>query len=412
MALPFVFLPTVILSQEVTLRNLIESAEVNNGQILSSKLQASSKESQSSAIERSYIPTVDIGASYTQLNPTAGFSPKKTTSGFVIVGLEVFDGGRKRAQLEASRFAHQAALFNSQGIVLGVTLDIINRYYILQQQEAFLVALETKTNELQAQLERLESFMRAGLAMQDEVDRLKAALEDSRYQIEAMKLDIVTSQENLWVKTGIRPTKMSKDSIISPKGISLEPSPQVQQMLALSQELKEQSNMVKASQLPQVVLQNKYSVSNYKDLPDTGFGSDFLVDKQNALSATASMRIFDGGKTAKEKEALHYQHLSLESQKEYLLQEQQSQFLIATKRLETLKSQLKSTQSALKASQSNYESVTGKFEAGIVDYVTYLDALSGTIESEVRHQKAIYDYEIAKALYYYYAGKNPKEYIK
>lgn len=405
-------LPSFLLAQEISLRQLIEHAENSNGQIRASQMQVFSRESQASAAQRDYMPTVDIGGSYARLNPVAGFSPEKTTSGFVLVGFEVFDSGRKRAQLEASRFAHQAALFYSDGVRLGVTLDVINRYYILQQQQATLKALEGKSTELKVQLDRLEGFMRAGLAMQDEVDRIRAAFEDSRYQIEAMRFDIETTKENLWVQTGIKPEKLRQEKLKEPLGITLVPSHEVQQILAQSQEIQQQAKVVESSQLPQVTIQNRYIVSDYKGLAPNAFGSDFLVEKQNTFTVNGSMRIFDGGKTAKEKEVLHYQHLALESQKDYLLKQQQSEFLLASKRLDMLQAQLVSTKSALMASQSSYRSVTQKFEAGIVDYVTYLDALSDTIASEVRHQQANYDLEIAKALYYYYAGRNPKEFIQ
>ena len=68
--------------------------------------------------------------------------------------------------------------------------------------------------------------------------------------------------------------------------------------------------------------------------------------------------------------------------------------------------------SALKAANSTYGVIKQKFEAGLVDNVTYLDALTQKIRAVARHKETIYDYEIAKSIYYYYAGKDPREYIR
>jgi hypothetical protein len=49
---------------------------------------------------------------------------------------------------------------------------------------------------------------------------------------------------------------------------------------------------------------------------------------------------------------------------------------------------------------------------GIVDNVTYLDALTEVTLSQARYKETLYDYEIAKSIYYFYAGKSPREYIR
>jgi len=56
--------------------------------------------------------------------------------------------------------------------------------------------------------------------------------------------------------------------------------------------------------------------------------------------------------------------------------------------------------------------IKAKFNAGIVDQVTYLDALSEKTASEARFEKAHNDFEIAKANYYFASNNNIKEFIK
>ena len=77
-----------------------------------------------------------------------------------------------------------------------------------------------------------------------------------------------------------------------------------------------------------------------------------------------------------------------------------------------MKDKRKSTQSALRASKSTYDAIVRKFDAGAVDNITYLDALNKLTLAKARDKETQYDYEIAKSIYYYYAGKNPKEFIR
>jgi hypothetical protein len=53
-----------------------------------------------------------------------------------------------------------------------------------------------------------------------------------------------------------------------------------------------------------------------------------------------------------------------------------------------------------------------KFSAGLVDNVSYLDALNNNTIAASRTKEALYDYEIAKSSFYYFAGKNPREFVK
>ena len=53
-----------------------------------------------------------------------------------------------------------------------------------------------------------------------------------------------------------------------------------------------------------------------------------------------------------------------------------------------------------------------KFEVGLVDNIAFLDALAQKTLAEARYKETIYDYEVKKSIYYYYAGKDPKEFIR
>jgi outer membrane protein TolC len=141
-------------------------------------------------------------------------------------------------------------------------------------------------------------------------------------------------------------------------------------------------------------------------------GDGFLIDHQNKLGISVNMRIFDNGKMVKESEAVKYQKLSLLSQIEHAKREQKMNYKLARKGLETTRTKKKSSQAALKAAQSTYNVIRQKFEVGLVDNIAFLDALAQKTLAEARYKETIYDYEVKKSIYYYYAGKDPKEFIR
>jgi len=172
--------------------------------------------------------------------------------------------------------------------------------------------------------------------------------------------------------------------------------------------------MIEAGYMPQVSVSDTYHKSHFDDLVNSpGFGGDgFLIDHQNKLMLSVNMRLFDKGKMSKESEAMKYQKLSLLSQINHAKKEQRMNFKLAKRSLKTTRTKLKSAKSALKAAQSTYHVIRQKFEVGLVDNIAFLDALAQRTLADARYKETIYDYEIRKSIYYYYAGKDPKEFIK
>jgi outer membrane protein TolC len=124
------------------------------------------------------------------------------------------------------------------------------------------------------------------------------------------------------------------------------------------------------------------------------------------------MRLFDNGKMAKESEAVKYRKLALLSQIDHAKREQRMNYKLAGKGLRTSRAKLKSSKSALKAASSTYDVIRQKFEVGLVDNISFLDALAQRTLAYARYKETIYSYEIKKSIYYYYAGKDPKEFIR
>jgi len=407
-------LPLFIFAQSHGLKTFIEHANKTNGLIKAKEINVQSKQKGVEAAKSAYWPTVDIGADYALMSPNYLVSPGQVGNAYVSASVELYDGGRKDAILKSKYFEQEASLFEKRAFQKSITLEIVRHYYGIQTLKATLYALEKRSRELKAQINRIKQFKSTGLATQEDVDRLQAAYDNNEYTIANTKLALDTSEENLKLISGISAKHLKENHFKEPRHIHFEPFDTIKVMQANASAIGENANAIDAAYMPQVTLSDSYHQSHFDDLvtaPGVS-GEAFLIDHQNKLSVSVNMRLFDNGKMSKESEAVKYQKMALLSQLDHAKREQKMNFKLAGKSLHTSQEKIKSTKSALKAARSTYAVVKQKFEAGLVDNITFLDALSQKTLAVARYKATLYDYEVAKSIYYYYAGKNPKEFIR
>jgi outer membrane protein TolC len=92
--------------------------------------------------------------------------------------------------------------------------------------------------------------------------------------------------------------------------------------------------------------------------------------------------------------------------------EQKMRHEISVARVKSSKLKIKSAKSALNAASSAFGTINEKYNAGIVDYVIYLDALSAKTNASALYEKSLNDLEVAYAMFYYYSGKKLEDFIK
>ena len=415
MRILLLMIPLFVCAGEYGLRTLIDHAGSYNALIEARSMNVKAKAEEMDAAKRAYWPALDVGVSHSVLSPKYLVSPGQVSSAFAQVSVELYDGGRKRSLLQAKTFEHEASLFEKKAFEKSVTLEIVNHYYTIMKLRSTLHALGEQDKELKAQIDRVKKFLQTGLATSEEVAKLQAVYENNRYMIENARLALQNSEENLQLRSGLKAEHLRYSRFREPDHIRFEPFETVKILAANAKAMHENTNAVNSGYKPQVILSDTYSRTHYDDMFPAGPGFDpgsFLIDHQNNLTLSVSMRLFDNGKMKKEAEALKYRRLALLSESSYRLKEQKMNFSLAKKTLKTVRAKRRSAASELKAAKSTYHSVRKKFEAGVADNIAYLDALTQMTLAESQYKETLYDYEIAKSIYYYYAGKDPKEFIK
>jgi outer membrane protein TolC len=405
-------LPIWVTAHEYGLKELITHTHQNNPMIKATALTVEAKYKEREAAGRAFWPTLDIGGSYTMVTPTSLVNPGETTSGYATVRMELYDGGRKSALKRAKISEHRASLFEQEAFSKSLSLKIIEHYYTVQKLQAMLYALYGQSKELKAQLDRIRKFNAAGLATQEDIDKLVAVYENNRYTIENTKLALETRLENLRLESGLPVEELQEEFFREADDILFEPYEKSKILKSRAKAIDENAKAVGAGYMPQITIQDTYSESHYDDLAPSTFPGDILLDHQNQASVSITMRLFDHGKMRKEREALQYQKMALESESQYRIEEQKMHFRLSKTNLKTMQTKLISAYSEMKAAKSTYRAILKKFENGLVDNIAYLDALNNQTLAKARYDETRYDYEIAKSIHYYYAGKDPKEFIE
>jgi outer membrane protein TolC len=135
------------------------------------------------------------------------------------------------------------------------------------------------------------------------------------------------------------------------------------------------------------------------------------INHQNTIMLNVKMQLFDNGVIKKQKQALMIQHQAIEEQIDQAKDEQRSNTAIAFTEIVTAKEKIYSASMALEATKSVYNMIEQKFEAKIVDNVTYLDALSNKTFATAQYEIALNSLEVAKANYYFQLGLDVEEFI-
>ncbi len=403
-------LPAWLFAQNLS--SLLDAAQSANHLLKSAKINVQAKQKELDAQKSSYYPTVDVGAAYVSYDKYIQFQAGNTLNVYAKAGIDLFDGFRKSSLVAQKKSQLKASQYDLAYNQKSLSLSIVQDYFNIKSAEASLQALQEKSKQLQADIKKIKKFKKAGLASQDYVDKLQASFEANRYNLESLKLNIQRLKNYLSLKSGMQIETLDDAHFSTPKNLTFQPSEAVKSLEKQAEALASASKATNAVYYPNVRLEDTYGYYEYsRDSGVKAFGIE-QIDKQNKIMLIANMRLFDNGAAKKQKQSILLQEQALQEQINQQKEEEAIRYKLSMNTLQTASVNIDSAKSAYSAATSVYKTIKAKFNAGIVDQVTYLDALSQKTASQARYQKALNDYEIAKATYLFTANKNIKDYIK
>ncbi|MDO8455206.1 MAG: TolC family protein [Sulfurimonas sp.] len=403
----FLFLPILLLGDD--LKSLLEYAKQNNDLLVSSKLTQDAKAKDVESKKSAYFPTIDVGAFYKSTQERNLMQAGDVYSGYAKAGLDIYDGGRKSSLLEQSKDEYKASQHDTNEMKKILNLDITKDFYAIKSLEASLEAKQDASKSLQEQLSRVKKYVEAKLATKDDIDRLQAAYDTNMYDIESLRLQILSTHKLLELKVGKKIDVLDKSNFKDVIQQEMQNSDAIISLMAKESSIINAAESINSAYYPQIRVEDSYNIYGY-DRADAAHLAG--VDNQNVAMISANMRIFDYGTLSDAKQAVMINAYALKAQVAYKTKEQKMQFELALFRVETGEIKIKSAKSALVAATSAYETINEKYNVGIVDYIVYLNALTAKTGAKALYETSLNELEVAYASYYYYSGKNLEEFIK
>lgn len=392
-----------------SLKSILDSAHQNNNLVLSSKFSKEAKEKEVASKKSDYFPTIDIGASYKNTSDITLFQIRDVYAGYGRVELDVYDGGVKSSQLERAKDEFRASSHDEAQMKKSLSLQIVQDFYTIKSLESSLIAKEDARKSLEEQLERIKQFYDAKLATQDDIDRLQASYDRNSYEIESLNFEMLSAKKSLELRVGKEIESFDESSFKDTELSDFEENDDIKSLIYKERAIKNSAEALDGAYYPNVKLEDTYTVYGYDDIAPN---HPAKIDRQNVLMLSMNMRIFDYGSTSESKQALILNSKALNEEIKYMSKEQKMQHEISVARVKSSKQKIRSAKSSLTSASSAFETVNEKYNAGIVDYVIYLDALSAKTDASALYEKSLNDLEVAYAMFYYYGGKKLEDFIK
>ncbi len=392
-----------------SLKELIEIAEYKNDLVIAKQLTQESKTKELNSKNSSYFPTLDLGGFYKRDDDASPFQPGSTYSGYAKLSYDIYDGGKRSAEVAKGKQVLLASELDTKAFKESLALQITQDFFTIKSLEASLKAKEEAQTALKEQLIKIERFVKAKMATSDDLDRVQADFDTNTYEMESIKFQILSHKSALSLKVGKNVQTLDNSSFSKMRVERLEKLDATKALLAQKKSIEYGAESIDSFYYPKIKIEDTYSIYGYDDKPNLRDLPISFLQNQNTLMLTLNFRVFDYGAIDDSKEAVLLASKALSSQITFQTKEQEMQFRLASSRIQTAKVRILSSKSALNAATNAFETIEKKYNAGIVDYIIYLDSLSKKTSSTSLYKSGLNELEIAYAIYYYYSGKNIKE---
>ncbi|EAH9010302.1 multidrug efflux RND transporter outer membrane subunit CmeD [Campylobacter jejuni] len=383
----------------------------NNESYLIKQMQSEQANLYKEQAFRNYLPSLSLNSAYVANNKDRFIiDPQESLFAKVSLNFLLFDGGAREANLRALESREKLSLLDKEQNKNYLALNAITLYFNTLSLEKILLANQQKVSFLKSTFERLQKFYDAGLSPKDELESIKA-----KYHLSLLEL----SQNELKLANIQKEIKILSDTDFKVQGNAFLENPQQEKsqnyevMIAKEQIniAKESVNLAKAEYFPKFYIQDNFNFykNNYNPkvrAPFANLADQFLekYSQGNQFILGMEWKIFDFNARAKEveKERLNVQIANANARFSERKNKEELNYL--DKSLKVLQEQILALNLSLNAANLAFESVDKKYQAGLVSYVEYLQALEVKFKAQSDLELAKNEFEITKANYYFNAG--------
>lgn len=393
------------------LAQLIERAQQNElVEVYQQKLNASQQSYES--VKSSYYPQLDLGASAQLTSPKGPMDAGQIYNVNAEASVVLLDGFKRENLLDEQSSLRRSSSYDLSQIKKQVSMEVATHYFNLKTIQADIAALKQKKEQLQEQLKRQEKFFRAKLTTEDNVERIRAAVANTDYEIESLLYSRDELVAKLYTLTNEVVDKVDEERIMEPALVEREELDSLRSLASQAEALRYKAEQSDSSNYPTIVLSDRYGYTQYQDDNLEEFPGFERVNGQNVLMLNLSMNLWDFSAASEQRQAVMAEHNALKAELAYKQKEANADLKLAERAIERSKKLLEAALLSQSASDRNFAIIDKKYQVRVVDYVKYLDALTQKIEAQAQYNRALGALEISYARYYYYAGFDVKEYVR
>jgi len=389
---------------------LIDRAQQNE-QVQAYAKRAESASVSYDSVKSSYMPSVNLGASASYIDERGSFDVPETYKAYAEANFIILDGFKRKNLLDEKTMLSDASRFDLSGFKKATSLQVIQLYFNLRNVNSDIEALEKNREQLDEQLQRFRLFKSAGIATDEDVERLNAAVADADYKITARRYETDALRSKLELLSGSTlEGNQTLRSVTAPEGVQAKRLDSLDAMAYRARASGYAAEQADSVYYPTLTLNDTYTWYDYENF-DPAFPVDF-ADKQNRLTLLLSINLIDFGAAREQKQAIKLQQRAQELELQFAEKSADADRALALKAIGRAKSLLDAAEKAKIASDRTFAVVKKKYEARVVDYIRYLDALSRATDARAQYARALSGLNIANATYIYNLGIDPKEYVK
>ena len=347
------------------LKSMLKTALEHNRNLKAQEYAIGAKQQDFISESNTLKPSVNIGASYSKLDldvPQTQIG--QTAVGFIKFGLNLYDGGKSQAVKREKRLRVKLAKLTKTDTIKQTLLQIITLYFNIRTLDGQIAAFRLKSKALQRDYKDMQKKYKLEMVTLDEVLKIKAELEDNKYQIEELKYQKEEALKNLSLLVGKKIKHLKAARLAKVKGLHYKPSSTIEALETNTAILDESLKQVEANKKPKIRLEDTLSVYGYSD-----YNKQFLKDlprSQNKISLTLSMNLYDTV-TEPKKRSIKLAKLQAIEQLKYNKDKEKMLFNLAKRKLLTQRVKISSARAALKMANRVYKSAKIKYENGMID---------------------------------------------
>jgi len=390
-----------------TLKEIMQMTLKNNVNIKSMKYDIDSKKETLKSVSNIFNPTISVGANYNKLDLDVRLSQVGATSmGYMKFGVDLYDGGKNSSIKKQKAHELQSTELNTDTYTKEILLQVVTLFYQIKTIEENLVAYKDKSKSLYAEYKRMKQKYDIQMITIDEVYKLQSAYESNKYIIEELKYQKYSLYQNLSLLVGKKVASADDSKLPEMLNLKYRTSTNIQSLKSNLNAINENINQIAAIKKPKIRVEDSINIYSYNDYDERILRD--LPDQQNQIMLSFSLNLYDSSSSNKKQSAI-LAKMAKKEQLNYAISKEKIAFSLAAKKLATQKAKIDSVKSALDMAVSVYDIILTKYQNGVVDNITYLDALSKKTINKSLYIQALNNYEIAKANYYFSSGVSYKK---